>query len=155
MPEPKHGNSPESNDPAAEAPESSDTLEEPGDQQDGAEEEPSELAKVRDEAAKHRRRLREVEQERDGLLAQRDAFASTVLADALHGTGITPEAFAAAGRTVEEFVTEQGTLDRSALTAAAREVGKRFGSPGGRSPYTGTGEERPEKGKTWADAISK
>lgn len=120
-----------------------------------AEEEGGELGKVRREAAGHRKRLREVEAERDTAAAQRDVLAATVLADSLRGTGVNAELFATAGRTVDEFIVE-GTLDRSAITRAGRDVAKKYGiaSPAV-SRYTGTGDERPPEGKTWADAIKK
>jgi len=156
MTDEKHKNVDESNDLAAEAPESTEAPEEPGDDNDGTEDGSSELAKVRREAAGHRAKLREAEAERDAVTEQRDALAAAVLSEALRGTGVSPELLATAGRTIEEFLGEDG-LDRAAITSAGREVAKRYGiaSPAV-SRRTGTGSERPPKEpKTWADALGK
>src|SRR5699024_7639141 len=114
------------------------------------------LAKLRKEAAGHRAKAREAEAERDAVTAQRDALAAAVLGDALRGTGVNAELFATAGRSIAEFIGEDG-LDRAAITRAGREVAKRYGiaSPAV-SRRTGTGAERPPKEpKTWADALGK
>lgn len=115
-----------------------------------------EVGKLRREAAGHRKRLREVEAERDTLTAQRDALAAAVLGDALRGTGVNAELFATAGRSIGEFITDDG-LDRGAITRAGRDVAKQYGiaSPAV-SRHTGTGDERPPaQKKTWADAVQK
>lgn len=122
--------------------------------EDDQEPEGGEVGKLRREAAAHRAKLREAEAERDAVTAQRDVLAAAVLGDALKGTGVAPKLFAAAGRTVEEFITDDG-LDRGAITRAARDLRKEYGlSNPAVSRHTGTGDERPEKKKpTWADAV--
>ncbi|MGN7212554.1 hypothetical protein [Brachybacterium paraconglomeratum] len=156
QPDEKHENGPESNDLPVDGIESSEAPEEPGDDNDGTESDTPAVAKLRREAAGHRAKLREVEAERDVLVVQRDALAAAVLGDALRGTGVNAELFATAGRSIEEFIGEDG-LDRAAITSAGREVAKQYGiaSPAV-SRRTGLGDERPqEKPKTWADALGK
>ena len=155
MDDQKHENGPETNELPADGTESNEAPEEPGDDNDGTEDGSSELAKVRREAAGHRKRLREAEAERDAVTEQRDALAAAVLGDALRGTGVSPELLATAGRSIEEFIGEDG-LDRAAITRAGREVAKQYGiaSPAV-SRRTGTGAERPPKGKSWSDVLAK
>ena len=155
MTDEKHENGPESNDLPVDGTEPNEAPEEPGDDNDGTESDTPAVAKLRREAAGHRKRLREAEAERDSVVVQRDALAAAVLGDALRGTGVNAELFATAGRTIEEFIGEDG-LDRAAITSAGREVAKRYGiaSPA-ISRRTGTGAERPPKGKSWSDVLAK
>lgn len=148
-----HENGPETDENAPEAPEATEAPESPGDGDDGTGDDTPALAKLRKEAAGHRAKLREAEAERDTLRTQRDALAAALLGDALRGTGVNAQLFATAGRSIDEFIGDSG-LDRAAITRAGREVAKQFGiaSPAV-NRYTGTGAERPEKGKTWADAL--
>lgn len=154
MTDEKHENLDETNDLPVDGTEPNEAPEEPGDDNDGTEDGSSELAKVRREAAGHRKRLREAEAERDAVTEQRDALAAAVLSEALRGTRLTPELFAAEGRAVEEFLGEDG-LDADALSAAVRDAAKKYGVWGSRSPHTGTGAERPPKGKNWSDVLAK
>ena len=151
----KPENGPESNDLPVDGIEPNEAPEEPGDDNDGTESDTPAVAKLRREAAGHRKRLREAEAERDALVVQRDALAAAVLGDALRGTGVNAELFATAGRSIEEFIGEDG-LDRAAITRAGREVAKQYGiaSPAV-SRRTGTGAERPPKGKSWSDVLAK
>lgn len=156
MTDEKHENGPESNENAPEAPDPSEAPAEPGDGNESTESDTPAVAKLRREAAGHRAKLREAEAERDAVVVQRDALAAAVLGDALRGTGVNAELFATAGRSIGEFIGEDG-LDRAAITRAGREVAKRYGiaSPAV-SRRTGTGAERPqEKPKTWANALGK
>ena len=155
MTDEKHENLDESNDLPVDGTEPNEAPEEPGDDNDGTESDTPAVAKLRREAAGHRKRLREAEAERDAVVVQRDALAAAVLGDALRGTGVSPELLATAGRTIEEFIGEDG-LDRAAITRAGREVAKRYGiaSPAV-SRRTGTGAERPPKGKSWSDVLAK
>lgn len=150
---PEHAeNGPETGEYTSEAPDPSTATEEPGDDNLDTGDDTSAVAKLRKEAAGHRAKLREAEAERDAVTVQRDALAAAVLGDALRGTGINAELFATAGRTVDEFITDGG-LDRAAITRAGRDVAKQYGIRSGRSPHTGTGAERPEKGKSWQDVL--
>ena len=155
MTDEKHENLDESNDLPVDGTEPNEAPEEPGDDNDGTESDTPAVAKLRREAAGHRKRLREAEAERDAAVVQRDALAAAVLGDALRGTGVNAELFATAGRSIEEFLGEDG-LDRAAITSAGREVAKRYGiaSPAV-SRRTGTGAERPPKGKSWSDVLAK
>ena len=155
MDDQKHENVDETNDLPGDGTEPNEAPEEPGDDNDGTESDTPAVAKLRREAAGHRKRLREAEAERDAVVVQRDALAAAVLGDALRGTGVSPELLATAGRTIEEFIGEDG-LDRAAITRAGREVAKRYGiaSPAV-SRRTGTGAERPPKGKSWSDVLAK
>ena len=155
MTDEKHENLDESNDLPVDGTEPNEAPEEPGDDNDGTESDTPAVAKLRREAAGHRKRLREAEAERDAVVVQRDALAAVVLGDALRGTGVNAELFATAGRSIEEFLGEDG-LDRAAITSAGREVAKRYGiaSPAV-SRRTGTGAERPPKGKSWSDVLAK
>lgn len=155
MTDEKHENLDESNDLPVDGTEPNEAPEEPGDDNDGTESDTPAVAKLRREAAGHRKRLREAEAERDAVVVQRDALAAAVLGDALRGTGVNAELFATAGRSIEEFIGEDG-LDRAAITRAGREVAKQYGiaSPAV-SRRTGTGAERPPKGKSWSDVLAK
>ena len=110
----------------------------------GSETDDNLVAKLRKEAAGHRSRLREAE-------SQRDALAAFALAEALRGTRLTPELFAADGHELAAFIGENG-LDAEGLRAAARDTAKKYGLRGGVSPHTGTGGERPTS-RTWGDAL--
>ena len=152
----KPENDPETNDLPADGTEPNEAPDGTESHQDGTESDTPAVAKLRREAAGHRAKLREAEAERDVLVVQRDALAAAVLGDALRGTGVNAELFATAGRSIAEFIGEDG-LDRAAITRAGREVAKRYGiaSPAV-SRRTGTGAERPqEKPKTWANALGK
>ena len=110
----------------------------------GSETDDNLVAKLRKEAAGHRSRLREAE-------SQRDALAAFALAEALRGTRLTPELFAADGHELAAFIGENG-LDAERLRATARDTAKKYGLRGGVSPHTGTGGERPTS-RTWGDAL--
>ena len=152
MTDEEHENGPESNDPAVEAPESSEAPDGTESHDGGTESDTPAVAKLRKEAAGHRAKAREAETERDAVTVQRDALAAAVLGDALRGTRLTPELFAAEGRAVEEFLGEDG-LDTDALSAAVRDAAKKYGVWGSRSPHTGTGAERHPKGKSWSEVL--
>jgi len=154
MTDEKHENGPESNDLPVDGTEPNEAPEEPGDGEDGTESDTPAVSKLRREAAGHRAKLREAEAERDVLAQQRDALAAAVLSEALRGTRLTAELFAAEGRAVEEFLGEDG-LDAEGLRGAVRDAAKKYGVWGSRSPHTGTGAERPPKGKSWSDVLAK
>ena len=109
------------------------------------------VAKLRKEAAGHRSRLREAEARAETAESQRDALAAFALAEALRGTRLTPELFAADGHELASFIGEDG-LDAERLRATARDTAKKYGLRGGVSPHTGTGGERPTS-RTWGDAL--
>ena len=109
------------------------------------------VAKLRKEAAGHRAKLREAEARADAAESQRDALAAFALAEALRGTRLTPELFAADGHELAAFIGEDG-LDAERLRATARDTAKKYGLRGGVSPHTGTGGERPTS-RTWGDAL--
>ncbi|APX32410.1 hypothetical protein BH708_06380 [Brachybacterium sp. P6-10-X1] len=109
------------------------------------------VAKLRKEAAGHRSRLREAETRAEAAESQRDALAAFALAEALRGTRLTPELFAADGHELASFIGEDG-LDAERLRATARDTAKKYGLRGGVSPHTGTGGERPAS-RTWGDAL--
>src|SRR5699024_2542930 len=108
MTDEKHENVDETNDPVVEAPESTEAPDGTESHDDGTESDTPAVAKLRREAAGHRAKLREAESERDAVIVQRDALAAAVLSEALRGTRLTPELFAAEGRAVEEFLGEDG-----------------------------------------------
>ena len=72
------------------------------------------------EAAKYRRRLREAETERDSAREQMDALRRQVAESA---SGLDkPAALWAAGVSLDDLFTDQGTLDHDAITAAVETV---------------------------------
>lgn len=80
------------------------------------------------EAAKYRRRLREVEAERDRLAAQvEDLLRAEIERLSVTEHHIKAAALWAAGYTVADLVGEDGRPDESKVAAAAADVAERFG----------------------------
>jgi len=80
------------------------------------------------EAAKYRRRLREVEAERDRLAAQVEAIQRAEIERlSLAEHRVRGEALWAAGYTAGDLVDDDGRPDVSKVAAAANEVAERFG----------------------------
>ena len=78
------------------------------------------------EAAKYRRRLREAETERDSAREQMDALRRQVAESA---SGLDkPAALWAAGVSLDDLFTEQGTLDHDAIAAAVETVRETLGT---------------------------
>lgn len=120
--------------PTETTPESADTA--PGD-------------KAAREAAKYRRRLREVEAERDRLAEQ----VETLLRDEIGRLSydkyyVKAEALWAGGYKVSDLISDDGRPDESKVAAAAADVAERFGI------RRLTGAYVPAEGKTPPDPLS-
>lgn len=77
------------------------------------------------DAARYRRRLRDVESERDDLAARMTALRKQVAEDA---SGLTrPSALWAAGTDADALFTDDGTLNRDALTQAVNAASEQLG----------------------------
>lgn len=80
------------------------------------------------EAAKYRRRLREVEAERDRLAAQLEAFQRGEIARlAYENYNVKGEALWAAGYTVADLVDADGRPDENKVREAANATAEKFG----------------------------
>ena len=88
------------------------------DQMEGVQEGAS-LTKARQEAAKYRTQLRDVEAERDTLHAQIDKMQRAQVEDALEGKLDKPSSFWLADHKPADFYTEDGELDSDKLNTAA------------------------------------
>jgi hypothetical protein len=106
------------------------------------------------EAAKWRRRLRDTEAERDELAEQLQEARRQLVEQHTAGQ-IAPEALWASGVTVEQFVTDDGTVDVTAVDQAVDAVRRRFGIAGvpKASPRQGTAVG-PSGRATWHDALA-
>ena len=135
----------------AEAP----TTPEPTDQdQDDAED--LGKSKAAREAKRYRLALRETEAERDALADTVADLRRQIVDDAVAQT-VNPAGFALAGHDPAEFFTEEGTLDRAKLTAAAREAASRFGLRTPKVPDPGMGARdtpAPSSADAWQAAFS-
>ena len=114
------------------------------------------VAKLRREAARHRTEARDARTEVDTLRARVQALQDAELKRQLDGHGITFDAFTAAGAR-DRVLTEDGTIDATALTREAEAVAARFGTTAPRRiADPNTGRETPPvggAGTTWADKL--
>lgn len=112
------------------------------------------VTKLRKENAGHRTRAKEAETRADAAEARAQAVLDHVLAAECKTYGIAPRALQLAEKDPAAWFGKDG-FDRQALVADIREVAAMFGGrKAGVSPYTGTGTERPPKGKTWDQLLS-
>lgn len=81
------------------------------------------------EAARYRRQLREVETERDGLMAQLEALRRAEVDQLTGAVGVRPEALWAAGTTLTDLLTEDGTIDPELVGAAVKAACSALGIP--------------------------
>lgn len=101
------------------------------------------------EAAKYRRRLREVEAERDRLAEQVEALQRAEI-ERLSYTEhrVKGAAIWAGGYTVSDLIGEDGRPDETKVAAAAKDVAERFGID-----QRGGGVYVPSEGKTPPDPL--
>lgn len=108
--------------PAEATPEPADTTPEPAEAPEPAD------TKAAREAARYRRRLREVEAERDRLAAQVQAMQRAEIERlSLAEYRVRGEALWAAGYQVADLVDDEGRPDVAKVAAAAEEAAQRFG----------------------------
>ncbi|WP_217133826.1 hypothetical protein [Leucobacter chinensis] len=81
------------------------------------------------DAAKYRRRLREVEEERDTLTAQLDELRKLEVERSIEQLGIKPAAVWALETTLPDLVNEEGLPDTEKITAAVTQAKLAFGIP--------------------------
>src|SRR5690606_14299561 len=108
------------------------------------------------EAAKYRRRLREVEAERDRLAAQLEAFQRGEIARlAYENYNVKGGALWAAGYTVADLVDEGGRPDEAKVREAANATAEKFGiRPFGNCvPLEGSNPNPPISLITWHDLL--
>ena len=124
------------------------------DESSGSETDEGLVSKIRKEAARHRTRAKEAETRADAAEARAQAVLDHVLAAECKPYGIAPRALTLAEKDPAAWFGPEG-FDRQALVADIRDVAAMFGArKQGHSPYTGTGTERPPKGKTWDQLLS-
>ena len=112
------------------------------------------VTKLRKENAGHRTRAKEAETRADAAEARAAAVLDYVIAAECKPYGIAPRALQLAEKDPAAWFGPEG-FDRQALVADIRDVAAMFGArKPGHSPYTGTGTERPPKGKTWDQLLS-
>lgn len=105
---------------------------------DGGESATSEPDETQDspgsEAAKYRVRLREAEHQRDDALERVARLQRAAVDEVLSETGIDARLLDAAGHAVEDFVTDDGLVDRPRLAEVASAVADEFGVSKPRRP---------------------
>ena len=84
------------------------------------------------EAAKYRRKLREVEGQRDQLTEQLNTIRRTVIDRQVKALGYEPEGFWAGGAELEQFLNDEGHINDEAVETTAREIAARLGLQGRR-----------------------
>lgn len=102
-----------------------------GDQAQEAASEAQEAAEGRGEAARYRRRLRDVEAERDGLLAQLEAMRRAEVGRLVTEQRVwqmKPAALWAAGTDLAALLTEDGAVDPVKVAAAIAVAGETLGA---------------------------
>lgn len=121
---------------------------------DSETDEGTEVSKLRKEAARYRTEKKAEAERADAAEARATAVLDHVLAAECKTYGIAPRALQLAEKDPAAWFGRDG-FDRQALVADIREVAAMFGGrKAGVSPYTGTGTERPPKGKTWDQLLS-
>src|SRR5690606_4692071 len=108
------------------------------------------------EAAKYRRRLREVEAERDRLAGQVEALQRGVIERLCSEKfNLKPEALWAAGYTVADLVDEGGRPDEAKVREGANATAEKFGIRqfGNCVPLEGSNPKPPISLITWHDLL--
>lgn len=117
---------------------------------------PAKPTRAEGEAAKYRRKARDVQALLDDTTGRYEALQRSVVEDAARGEGITaPEAIWKLGFDLNTITTDTGGMDHAATVAAVREFAQSNGlhvkprlDP---VPGAGTGSNTPETG--WANAF--
>lgn len=86
------------------------------------------------EAAKYRVRLREAEHQRDDALERVARLQRAAVDEVLSETGVDARLLDAAGHAVEDYLTDDGLVDRERLAQAARTVAIEFNVTAPRRP---------------------
>lgn len=115
-------------------------------------------AKIGNEAARYRRRLREAERERDEL---RDTLAKTrqsIVDNAVAAAGLNPRLMVAAGHTLDTLVGDDGLIDHGKLSEAITNTAQEFNvAPKGRPPQPNPQQGRPgppaKSEASWSSAL--
>lgn len=131
--------------PTEAAPEPTDTTSEPAESPpESADTTPGD--KAAREAAKYRRRLREVEAERDRLAAQvEDLLRAEIERLSYAEHRVKGAAIWAGGYKVSDLISDDGRPDESKVAAAAKDVAERFGiNPLGGGVYVPAEGRTPE-----------
>lgn len=113
------------------------------------------VTKLRKENAGHRTRAKEAETRADAAEARAAAVLDYVIAAECAPYKIAPRALQLAEKDPSNWFGKDG-FDRKALRDDISEVAAMFGArKPGHSPYTGTGGERPPKGKNWDQLLKR
>ena len=102
------------------------------------------VGKARKEAANYRERLRSTEGERDTARTQVEALQRQIIDGQVEALGIKPAAFWAAGTTLADLLSDDGSVDSDLVTEAATAARDTLGLP----RFTGSGDGGRGKSST-------